>query len=224
MMRHDYLLRMIAEFARALARITALRKNRQWTDANEAITDEFQQLLRLDAAAVVRLSPTELVARLVEAESTQVVREKTLFVVALLKEAGDAQDEHGPAEAARLYYLQGLRLLLGVMAQEDVFEWPEFVPTIEMLLAGLRGAPLPLEIEALLMQHYERSGQFDKAENALFALLEAAPNDPDLLSLGCGFYERLLTCNTTTLAAGNLPRAEVEAGLAELRQRAPSRG
>jgi hypothetical protein len=38
----------------------------------------------------------------------------------------------------------------------------------------LRNDPLPLRTLALLMQHYERTGEFAKAEDELFAMLDAA--------------------------------------------------
>jgi hypothetical protein len=43
------------------------------------------------------------------------------------------------------------------------------------------------------------------------------PPSPDLLDLGASFYQRLLDLSDDALMAGNLPRAEVEAGLAEFR-------
>jgi len=69
------------------------------------------------------------------------------------------------------------------------------------------------------MQHYERLGKFGKAEDALFALLEAEPNEPRLLEFGITFYQRLKSQSDDSLGAGNLPRAELNAGLAELERR-----
>ena len=44
--------------------------------------------------------------------------------------------------------------------------------------------------------------------------------DKDLaLNFGISFYERLLGLTDSQLADGNLPRAEVEAGLQELRDK-----
>jgi hypothetical protein len=69
------------------------------------------------------------------------------------------------------------------------------------------------------MEHYERIGAFGKAEDALFALLEVEPNEPKLLDFGISFYHRLETQSDNRLAEGNLPRTELEAGLAELKRR-----
>jgi hypothetical protein len=78
---------------------------------------------------------------------------------------------------------------------------------------------LPLETQARLMQHYERTGEFAKAEDALFAMLDAEPEQAPLLEFGISFYRRLEGQSDSRLADGNLPRAEVEAGLTDLNAR-----
>ena len=50
-------------------------------------------------------------------------------------------------------------------------------------------------------------------------MLEAEPGNVGLLEFGVSFYERLQGQGDVALAAGNLPRPELEASLAELRQR-----
>ena len=69
------------------------------------------------------------------------------------------------------------------------------------------------------MEHYERTGQFGKAEDALFAILDSDVTGDLALNFGISFYERLLGQSDARLIEGNLPRVEVEAGLAELRDR-----
>jgi hypothetical protein len=112
-----------------------------------------------------------------------------------------------------------LHLLLETLAREESFALPDFVPRVELFATALQGSPLPLETQALLMQHYERSGQFAKAEDALFAMFEAEPGNAGLVEFGASFYKRLQGQSDAALASGNLPRPELEAGLAELRTR-----
>jgi hypothetical protein len=183
------------------------------------VDEEFQRLIGTGADAVARLTETELLANLIRGEPTQAVHDKTLMLTALLKEAGDVAATQERAEESRSCYLKGLRLLLETLAREEVTDCPAFVPRVEMFAAALRGSPLPLETQALLMQHYERSGQFAKAEDALFAMLEAEPGKAGLVAFGVVFYERLQGQSDAALATGNLPRPELETGLAELRKR-----
>lgn len=210
---------MIEEFLRALTRINALKKGQLWKEAAGALDEEFRRLIGEGAQAVAQLTETELLARLIRGEPTQVVREKTLLLTTLLKEAGDVAIAHDRHEEGRSSYVKGLHLLLETLAREEVFACPDFVPKVEVFVAALGDSPLPLRTYALLMQHYERSGQFAKAEDTLFALLEAEPENSGLVDFGITFYLRLQGQSDASLARGDLPRAEVEAGLAELRAR-----
>jgi hypothetical protein len=47
-------------------------------------------------------------------------------------------------------------------------------------------------------------------------MLDAEPENGPLLELGVSFYRRLNTQSDIQLADGNLPREEVETGLADL--------
>ncbi len=223
MIRRDYILRMIEEFIQALARLRALKQDRRWEQADGLLDEEFKRLVGAGASAVAQCSETDLLARLIEGEPTQAVHEKTLLLVRLLQEAGDLAAAQDRPEESRACYLKGLHLLLGVLASGEAHEFPDFVPQVEVFVTGLREAPLPLGTLAMLMQHYERTGDFGKAEDMLFALLDADPGNAGLLDFGLAFYQRLQGHSDATLEGGNLPRAELEAGLAELHRRKAAR-
>jgi hypothetical protein len=219
MMRRDYLLQMIQEFAQALARIGSLKKGQRWNEAGEALDAEFQRLIGAGPQAVARFSETELLARLVEGESTQVVHQKTLVLTALLTEAGDVAVAQDRLDECRVWYLKALHLLLEILARGEISEFPEFTPKVEMLREALKGTPLPVGTHARLMQHYERTGEFARAEDALFAMLDAEPDNDAIVEFGVSFFQRLLTHRDSTLNEANLPRAEVQEGLRELQSR-----
>ena len=141
------------------------------------------------------------------------------MLATLLMEAGDlAATEHRPAQSW-LCYLKSLHLLLDILAKHDAGELPDFLPRVEMLRHALGTRPLPAETQAMLMREYERTGQFAKAENLLFALIESGPENGVVLEFGHAFYRRLLAKGDAELAAGELPREEIEAGLKELGDR-----
>lgn len=219
MIRRDYILRMIEEFTQALARIRSLKKGQRWNEANEELDGEFQKLIGNGAPAVARLSETDLLARLMQDGPTHLLRDKTLLLATLLAEAGDIATTAGQESEGRECYLKALHLLLEILSRDEVFECPEFVPRVEFLREALRDAALPVRTLAMLMQHYERAGDFAKAEDALFAMLEIEPDNAGILDFGIAFHERLLTHTDTALTAANLPRAEVQEGLGELQSR-----
>ena len=219
MIRRDYILQMIEEFARALARISSLRSDKRGDEAADALDEEFKRLVGEGPEAVARLSETELLARLMQGGPTQAVREKTLMLTTLLKEAGDLAVAQERVEAGRESYLKALHLLLDALARGEVCDCPEYVPKVEMLREALQGTPLPARTQARLMQHYERYGELAKAEDALFALLDADPDNEAIEEFGIGFYQRVLTQSDAMLNDGNLPRPEAEEGLNELQRR-----
>jgi tetratricopeptide (TPR) repeat protein len=223
MIRRDYILRMIEEFMQALARLRSLKQGQRWAEAGDELDAEFKKLTGNGVQVVARLSETELLARLMQAGPTQLVRDKTLMLTTLLKEAGDLAAAEDRMDESRECYLKALHLLLDVLGRGDAFEWPEFVPKVEMLVAALQSALLPVRTAAMLMQHYERTGEFAKAEDALFTMLDAEPDNRAIVEFGTTFYERLRTQSDAALNAANLPRAEVEDGLRQLQQRQTSK-
>jgi len=217
MLRRDYLLRMIEEFIQMLARLNALKKGQLWNEATGTVDEELQRLVGAGVETIVRLSETELLARIVQRGPTQAVRDRTLLVSTLLKEAGDIAAAQDRPDDSRVCHLKGLHLLLDTLSEDETFECPGFVPRIEAFVVALSDDPLPVRTQARLMQHYERAGDFGKAEDRLFALLEAEPENPRLLEFGDAFYRRLASLSDARLAEGKLPRVELEAGQAEFR-------
>jgi hypothetical protein len=219
MIRQDYILRMIEEFMQVLSRIASLKRGQLWREADGALDAEFQRLVSAGGAAVSHMSETELLAKLIKGEPTLVVHHKALLLATLLKEAGDLAQAQNRLAESRTCNLKGLNLLLETLAREEALDLPDFVPKVEFFAQALQDSPLPLDTQARLMQHYERIGAFGKAEDALFAMLEAEPKEPRLLEFGISFYQRLKSQSDSSLSAGNLPRAELNAGLAELERR-----
>jgi tetratricopeptide (TPR) repeat protein len=219
MIRRDYILRMIEECIRALTGIASFKQAQRWDKASEALDAEFKKLIGNDTQAIARLSETELLARLMQDGPTHALRDKTLILTTLLKEAGDVAAAENRNEDSRECYLKALHLLLDTLARGEVFECPEFVPKIEMLREALAAAPLPARTNALLMQHYERTGEFAKAEDAFHALLDTESGNDAIVEFGITFYQRLLEQSDTALTEANLPRVEVEEGLKEIQAR-----
>ena len=94
---------------------------------------------------------------------------------------------------------------------------PEYAPSVEDITTGLDAYVLPAPTSLALLRYYERAGAYGRAEDALFEALEAEPGNADAIEAGLAFYKRLRQQTDAALVAGNLPRDEVKAGLAELR-------
>ncbi len=219
MIRQDYILRMIEEFIRVLSRIKSLKSGQLWQQAGEVVDDEFKRLVGTGAPAVLQMSDTELLAKVIQGEPTQVVQTKIRMLSTLLHEAGDVAMAQDRTEEGHACYLKGLNLLLGSLESSDTPAFPDFVPSVEAFVIALKGVALPLATQARLMQHYESVEAFARAEDMLASMLEAAPKEPKLLDLGIAFYRRLASRSDSALKAGNLPRAEVNEALTNLERR-----
>jgi hypothetical protein len=216
MRREDYILRLIAESVRALHRIVGLAGEGRHQAALDAVDHAARQVAGAGLDALVRLGGGELLARLAFGEPDDVARDRCAFVAALLHSAGGSSAALGDEEAADACFLAALRLTLAAQARYGAADMPEYTPGVKRLVAALGLYRLPLELYPPLIAHHERQGAFADAEDALHALLDAAP-DSDALALGIGLYERLLARPDHELLAGDLSRAEVEQALAELR-------
>jgi hypothetical protein len=117
-----------------------------------------------------------------------------------------------------------LHIVLGLKLRGESNALLEYVPGIEQLVEQLKPHSMPARTHAALMIYFEQQGQFAKAEDALFDLLEGSSESDrtDSLEMGFGLYQRLRVLSDAALAEGGLPRAEVEAGLAELSARRSS--
>ncbi|MFW5966911.1 MAG: DUF6483 family protein [Persicimonas sp.] len=70
-----------------------------------------------------------------------------------------------------------------------------------------------------LISYNEKLGRFADAEDALWKGLDVSGNHPDVLKRGLAFYEHLRKQADGRLEKGDLPRDEVEEGLADLERR-----
>lgn len=202
-----------------MAQLIGLTKNAQWDEASTLAGGQFKAIAGASADELLKMSDTELLAQLVQSEPTHLLENKIFVLATLFKAEGDILVGQGKLEESGPYYLKGLHLLLDTFARNDMALRPDFVPTVDAFLIALHDTPLPLNTSLMLMCYYEQMGELAKAEDMLFAVIEEEPGNVELLNFGIVFYQRLLGHSDRTLVAGNLPREEVKASLAELEKR-----
>lgn len=227
MKREDYIMRVVEQMSGFVTYILGLAKSQQHEEAHEVINQATGELLGLSTGSVVELSDEDLVEILQFYQppgwqySGVTWEEKCLFLVTLLKHDGDLYQAQGYKNESRERYLKALQLLLKVtMYRSDVVP-SDYVPTVAEILAELNTYILPPQINETLLRYYEQRGEFDKAEDVLFdwigadsMVVETAAIDP--IESGIAFYNRLTQKSDQELNVGNLPREEVQDGLAEL--------
>ena len=222
MVKRDYLLRVIEQLGVAWAgvlRLAGLRQGGQYEEAGQGIDQLSRQYLGLSAGAL-RARPAEELIGLVRLGSTigagdAATAEKLLLLGALLREDAALREAQHDGDGAAASGLKALQVYLTVVVGEGVTD-ERALDAIGPLRERVAAYELPLAVRDLLWRFHEQTGDFADAEDTLFHLLD---DDPALLPDGIAFYERLLTLPDEDLRAGKLPRDEVEAGLAELRER-----
>ncbi|MBM3837963.1 MAG: hypothetical protein FJ398_08350 [Verrucomicrobia bacterium] len=218
MIRQDYLLEWIKRYIRWVAEIIGLVKTRDYEGAIRRIDLALRTLLEVGSDSVTDLSDGEILARLTIGEHGQLVHEKCMVMAALLKQLGIVSAAQQRLDLSRDCFLKALHLILGLKLSGPPTELAEFAPSVEELVEALKPYELPPRTYGAMVIYYEQAGKFAKAEDALFALLEAVPGHAEAVEMGIAFYGRLLELGDEALIAGGLPRAEAEGGLAELRR------
>ncbi len=219
--REDYIIGWIKRYIRWLAEITGFVKAQDYEAAAHRADLALRELLGIGADSVINLTDGEILARLSMGDPPPVVRDKCLLVATLLFHLGETAQGRGNPDLAAECWLKSLQVLLGIQLQGGPAELPEHAPKLGVLLERLKGIGLPPRTGGALLIYHEQQGEFDRAENALFQMLDTAEPGtvPALLELGHGFYGRLSVLSEEALAAGNFSRAEVETGREELKRR-----
>jgi hypothetical protein len=144
--------------------------------------------------------------------------EACLWAATLLKAEGEIYEDMGNAKESYYRYLKSLHLLLEVLLHEYIDSDSDFYMAAKDLLKKLEDYELPGSTKEKVFAYYEHIGQYAKAEDTLFEMLEDDGADNALVERGQAFYTRLLTKSSSDLMAGNFSREEVQEGLAQLRE------
>ena len=212
MIRKDYFLRLVEQATKGIRYALMGVEAGDYTEAHEAIGESVRQLLGLGLGSVANLSDEELLG-ILQLYHAQDWRERSVIMAALLKTEGDVCGQEGRERSQFNHYLKSLHLLLA--ASETADDFPEPVPSVAELVLLLQDYVLPAHSYQMLLDYYERTNQLAEGEDMLFTWLEEGGGETTVTA-GIHFFQRLAEKSDAELEAGNLPRAEVEAGLQEL--------
>ena len=220
----DYILRQIQQAGQAWARIVRLIKDRQFEAARMVLEQAYHQLIGLSPEAALERGSNDLIARLRFDETPAAGRDKCLALATLLKASGDIATAQSDSATATDAYHTALLVLLDTVLREPGLALPDYLPTIESLDAELSAHALPVTTQQELLLYYEQAGVYAKTEDILWAMLQAVPGDCGIIGIGRALYTRLQQQTDAALIAGNLPRDEVNGGLADLEVYASEHG
>jgi hypothetical protein len=213
--RSDYLLRLVQQLARVIARLMELRGARRYDEGLALLDETTRQFFGVDLRLATMLALPDLLALLRDkhgstARSAELLAEILLHDAELRRDSGDA----GRAAAA---LQRGAALVLSAADRPDVT--PDEIRQASQLAGQLRragAASLGAEDVRRMAELHERALDYGAAEDALFLLRTRREAEPDATTRSRAFYERLLARTDEELERGGLPRDEVREGLESL--------
>ena len=219
MINKDYLLRMAEKVGRALATIIGLRQYNKDEEALIYIDDQLLKMVGLTSRFLNSLSE-EMLLKTISPLGTLNV-EACLWIASLLKAEGEIYESQDNALASYYRYHKALYLFLTLILHEPVPNDLDIYEDVDTLINRLDDYELPITTRTLLFAYYEQRGNYARAEDTLFDLLETDNEVHQTSSLrrrGQAFYTRLRTKSDADLLNGNFSREEVEEGIIQLGQ------
>lgn len=148
--RRDYLLRIIDEVSRILARIVFKRRAGADHEALETVVVGYQRLFNFDSDQIFLLTPEQHYSLLVADESPVDARDKVFLYAALSTEAGRIYAKMENRTMARACFLNALRFALRAKIDFPPEGPPEYAPDIAELRTALADEPLDVDTAELL--------------------------------------------------------------------------
>ena len=218
MPKQDFLMRLLEQLQGVLPYILDLTKTGDYAEAHAVVDQAVREVAGVSTSGLVRLSDQEILDGL-RRDQTLAWDEKAYFIAVLLKEDAAVYEKQEDETCSFRRNLKALHLFIWLFLESEDGE--EHTAVIHELLDKLDDYILPAQSYALMLRYYEAAGDFAQAENTLFEWQENEaemfdPDAPSSAEAGAAFYERILQKSDEELEAGNLPRAEAEAGLADL--------
>ncbi len=152
--RRDYIVRIIEEVGRLLARVTAKRRRGDSDDAAlETVVFGLQRLFEMDADQIFLLTPDQHYEMLADTDPPEFARDRILLYAALNVEAGHVYARQQNRAMARATFTTALRFTLKAGAKYSAEGLPEYAPNIAELLAALGDEPLDAETARLVAEY-----------------------------------------------------------------------
>jgi tetratricopeptide (TPR) repeat protein len=207
----DYIKRLIEQLGELWHGIITLLKQNDVGRAEARLDAAYREFLHMDRDLVHGTSDDFLVLAVGIGRTGDV--DKVLALADLLRIEAEIFEKKGDEAGRDICRVKALNVLCEALARSNHSGSSEHVERIDALVVQVQDAALSAPTLLRMHRMYEARGQFDKAEDRLFELLDI---DGEQMGLGYAFYERLQALPDHVLVEGGLPREEVDAALEEL--------
>jgi tetratricopeptide (TPR) repeat protein len=200
-----------------------LKKELKHDEVFVVVNETLEKYFRLNSKMIQSLTDRDLLNML--SNNEELDNEKAITIAYLLKAEGESYEAIGSLDESYKRYLTALTLYTAAVQNDAYVDVINFHFEIDGLLERLHFYELPAEYKIQLFDYFNKTEQYDAAEDKLFELIELHQTNensalPDISQKGLKFYKKLLQMDDSELLAGGLPRNEVIEGLEQFKQKA----
>jgi hypothetical protein len=154
MIRRDYLMRLIEQFAEALSKLLRLKKNKNHEEALSLIGQTYKELLGFDSLFVNSFSADDLIS-LVSTDGGPDAN-KCIIIAILLKEEGEVYETRNQHDISQIRYLKSLDIFLrgSLSAGEIKMDMNSY--DLGKIVDKLEKEKLPEDVRIRLSKYYEK--------------------------------------------------------------------
>jgi hypothetical protein len=154
MIRRDYLMRLIEQFAEAMSRILKLQKGKNYKKALSVIDQTYNELLGFNSLFINSYGTEDLIS-LVSTDGIPDAN-KCLIIATLLKEEGEVYEAQNQADISRMRYLKSLDIFLRGFLSGGEIEVDTNSYELEKIVGKLGEENLSHDIRNRLSKYYEK--------------------------------------------------------------------
>jgi len=214
MLQRDYLMKMTQMLATVLTKVLFNKENKNYMEAEKDIESAAKTLVGLDLN-LIKILNVEDVLKLMK--TSDVYAGRCLISAELLKEYGDILGEKERINESIDIYIKSLWLYLETILTRELPEPEAYYDRINFMIKSLTSTDTDTDLKIKIFEYFEFSGQYSKAEDVLFELMDS---DTDgIKEKALKFYERLQKKTDEDLEKGNFSHGEVEDSIEEILSR-----
>lgn len=211
MIKNDLLATKMKQLSEVITKVLSSNAENNLGESHLLINDAYRQLIGLNSELVEKLPYGDTINLISAYESAEVV--KLIILAGLLKLSSDLNYIEGKEEEGLSSAYKSLNVYVKALETDEETVIDSCKENIDLLIERVSEYEIPLEGILAIYKYEEAIGCYDKAEDALYEILDSADNSNVYVEEAINFYNRLLEKTDEELEQGNLPREEVEDGL-----------
>lgn len=192
-----------------LAKVLFNKETKNYEEAGKEIETAAKTIVGLDLRIINILNPEDIIQLM---KTSDLYAGRCLVSAELLKEYADVHELNGKDN--RNIILKSLNLYIEALLSKELPEPEKYYTKINELISLIDESDLQDDLNFKIIDYYEFSGQYSKAEDLIFELIEN--NNKDIIDRSVSFYKKLLHRTDAELESGNLSREEVNDALDEI--------